>query len=336
MVPFAGYEMPVQYPDGILAEHQHTRSSAGLFDVSHMGQIRLRGRELRARSRARWSACARPTSRASRRASSATRCFTNDARRHPRRPDGDARRRGRRQAHSDPGGQRRLQGRRTSSHLRASLDDQLRGSSRCSTARCWRCRARRPATVMARIAPDSARLTFMTGRPLNVGGIALLRHALRLHRRGRVRDLRARRRRRRRWRARCWREPEVKPIGLGARDSLRLEAGLCLYGHDIDETTSPVEADLTWAIAKRRRERGRLPGRRASCRPACRTARRASASASSPTAGAGARRHRDRQRRWREDRRRSPPAASAPRVGGPVAMGYVARRPRRARHAAAT
>lgn len=55
-------------------------------------------------------------------------------------------------------------------------------------------------------------------------------------------------------------EPEVLPIGLGARDSLRLEAGLCLYGHDIDETTSPVEADLAWAVAKRRREEKNFPG----------------------------------------------------------------------------
>jgi aminomethyltransferase len=54
--------------------------------------------------------------------------------------------------------------------------------------------------------------------------------------------------------------PEVKPIGLGARDSLRLEAGLCLYGHDIDQTTSPIEAALTWSIQKRRREEGGFPG----------------------------------------------------------------------------
>ena len=55
-------------------------------------------------------------------------------------------------------------------------------------------------------------------------------------------------------------QPEVKPIGLGARDSLRLEAGLCLYGHDIDTTTSPIEAGLIWSIQKRRREEGGFPG----------------------------------------------------------------------------
>ena len=55
-------------------------------------------------------------------------------------------------------------------------------------------------------------------------------------------------------------DPDVKPIGLGARDSLRLEAGLCLYGHDIDEETSPVEADLVWSIGKRRRSEGGFTG----------------------------------------------------------------------------
>ena len=69
-------------------------------------------------------------------------------------------------------------------------------------------------------------------------------------------------RRRARSRARCSPSRRCKPIGLGARDSLRLEAGLCLYGHDIDETTTPIEADLAWAIGKRRRERGRISRRR--------------------------------------------------------------------------
>ena len=66
--------------------------------------------------------------------------------------------------------------------------------------------------------------------------------------------------RRRSWRACCWRRRACSPIGLGARDSLRLEAGLCLYGHDIDETTSPIEAGLAWSIQKRRREQGGFPG----------------------------------------------------------------------------
>ena len=104
---------------------------------------------------------------------------------------------------------------------------------------------------------------------------------------------------RRRDAAKLWRlllaEPEVKPIGLGARDSLRLEAGLCLYGHDIDTTTSPVEAGLTWSIQKRRREEGGFPGAdahpaRARGRPGARARRH---QARGPRAGARGHRHRD-------------------------------------------
>ena len=64
-------------------------------------------------------------------------------------------------------------------------------------------------------------------------------------------------------------EPEVAPIGLGARDLLRLEAGLCLYGHDIDETTTPVEAGLVWTIGKNRRENGDFPGASVILEPTC-------------------------------------------------------------------
>ena len=119
-------------------------------------------------------------------------------------------------------------------------------------------------------------------------------------------------------------EPEVKPIGLGARDTLRLEAGLCLYGHDIDETTTPVEADL--ALDHRQAPaRGRRLSRRArDPAPARRGRRRASASASGPRAA---------RRRAKAPRSSTPPAprsaespaaASARRVDGPIAMGYVA------------
>ncbi len=79
-------------------------------------------------------------------------------------------------------------------------------------------------------------------------------------------------------------DPEVKPIGLGARDSLRLEAGLCLYGHDIDETTSPVEADLVWSIGKRRRSEGGFIGAERVLQRNRIRRRSASASASSPKA----------------------------------------------------
>ena len=95
----------------------------------------------------------------------------------------------------------------------------------------------------------------------------------------------------------------VKPIGLGARDSLRLEAGLPLNGHDLDATTSPVEADLAFAVSKRRRERGDFPGADAHPARACRRARRAAASASGRRQGAGPRGRRDPRCRRPPDRR---------------------------------
>jgi aminomethyltransferase len=115
------------------------------------------------------------------------------------------------------------------------------------------------AAVLGRLAPEAALMPFMSYRPLEIAGISCLvsrsgytgedgfeislpaECALDLARR-------------------LLAEPEVRPIGLGARDSLRLEAGLCLYGSDIDETTTPVEAALVWSISKRRREQGGFPG----------------------------------------------------------------------------
>ena len=127
-------------------------------------------------------------------------------------------------------------------------------------------------------------------------------------------------------------EPSVKLIGLGARDSLRLEAGLCLYGHDIDTTTSPVEAALTWSIGKRRREEGGFPGAERIQREIARAAPRACASASSRRAA---------RRRARAPRSARPTGAPigkvtsggfGPSVNGPIAMGYVENGVRRARH----
>ena len=117
------------------------------------------------------------------------------------------------------------------------------------------------------------------------------------------------------------REPEVAPIGLGARDTLRLEAGLCLYGHDIDETTTPVEAGLAWAIG-RRRSRCRLSRRRDD--PAA-TRRGAGAQTGRHPSGrprAGARGHRD-YRCGGNPIGRVTSGGFGPSVGAPVAMGYV-------------
>ena len=114
-------------------------------------------------------------------------------------------------------------------------------------------------SVMAALAPEAAAMTFMTFRCLDVAGVPCF-----VTRSGYTgedgyeisvpaADAEA-------LAERLLAHPDVEPIGLGARDSLRLEAGLCLYGHDIDTTTSPVEAALTWSIGKRRREQGGFPG----------------------------------------------------------------------------
>ena len=253
MAPFAGYDMPIQYPTGVLAEHLHTRAKAGLFDVSHMGQGILSGPHAAARLET-----------------------------------------------LVPGDLAALaQGRiRYTQFLNADggiLDDLMvtrlppaaNGDERlflvvnaaCKVQDFARLRAALPelkleiledrallalqgplaAAVLATLAPGFADMPFMSLREGRFGAVPLtvtrsgytgedgyeislpadeaeaFARALLAH-------------------------PQVLPIGLGARDSLRLEAGLCLYGHDIDETISPIEAALTWSISKRRRAEGGFPG----------------------------------------------------------------------------
>ena len=113
---------------------------------------------------------------------------------------------------------------------------------------------------MARHCAEAPALAFMSCDERRLRRHRLPCRALGLYRRGRLRDFGRRARDASRWPRLLLAEPEVKPIGLGARDSLRLEAGLCLYGHDIDETTSPVEAGLVWSIGKRRRSEGGFIG----------------------------------------------------------------------------
>ena len=125
----------------------------------------------------------------------------------------------------------------------------------------------------------------------------------------------------------------VQPIGLGARDSLRLEAGLCLYGHDIDETTSPIEAGLAWSIQKRRRDGGRLPGLRAHPRRAGPRAQRRKRVGIKPEGRAPAREGTEILAMLGERIGIVTSGGFGPSVNGPVAMGYVAVRLRGARHA---
>jgi len=248
MVPFAGYEMPVQYPAGILTEHNHTRAKASIFDVSHMGQIALRGADPStaletlvpgdiaglAPGRMRYT------------------MFTNET----------------------GGILDDLMVTNVGEYLFlvvnaackdsdiAHLKDRLPGGIEVETLdnrSLIALQGPAAAAIMARYAPGADTMPFMTALPFEIDGSRLA-----VTRSGytgedgyeisipsdaalRITEL-------------FLSAKDVEFAGLGARDSLRLEAGLCLYGHDIDETTTPVEAALTWSIGKRRRAAGGFPG----------------------------------------------------------------------------
>jgi aminomethyltransferase len=248
MVPFAGYEMPVQYPSGILAEHLHTRAKAGLFDVSHMGQLRLAGSDPAAAFEALVPGDIRALAPRHMRYT----LLLNDSGgilddlMTTRRGDGlfvvvNAARREADLAH--------LREHLGSGATVEPLDDRALLALQGPAA----------AIVLSRLAGEIAQMPFMTAAEVALDGRQCL-----VTRSGYTgedgfeislpaSDAPA-------LAERLLAEPEVMPVGLGARDSLRLEAGLCLYGHDIDETATPVEAALAWTIGKRRREEGGFPG----------------------------------------------------------------------------
>ncbi|PPR64805.1 MAG: Aminomethyltransferase [Alphaproteobacteria bacterium MarineAlpha4_Bin2] len=249
LVPFAGYEMPLQYPLGILKEHLHTRAAAGLFDVSHMGQLELTGDDP---------------------ARALENLVPGDIRELQ---DGMTRYT---QLTSDDGGilddlmvtrdgERLLLVVNAAckaadiAHINAALErghELLELQNRALIA----LQGPQSAAILSGLTSAKiATLPFMSMTEDSVRGIP----------------------------CRIWRSgytgedgfeiscaasdavvlaqlllahDAVQPIGLGARDSLRLEAGLCLYGHDIDPSTTPVEADLLWSISKRRRKEGGFPG----------------------------------------------------------------------------
>ncbi|MGE4217961.1 MAG: glycine cleavage system aminomethyltransferase GcvT [Alphaproteobacteria bacterium] len=249
IVPFAGYAMPVQYPSGIIQEHEHTRRAAGLFDVSHMGQLRLHGAD----------------------AAAALETLV----------PGDL-------LSLAPGRMRYTQFTDASGGI---LDDLmvtradghlfLVVNAACKADDIAHLQAGLPAGIAVEPLPDRGLLAlqgpqasavlerlagpavsampFMSQAGVAVAGIDCLvsrsgytgedGYEISVPA-GRTEEL-ARR---------LLAEPEVAPVGLGARDSLRLEAGLCLYGHDIDRGTTPIEAGLVWSISKRRRTEGGFPG----------------------------------------------------------------------------
>lgn len=256
MVPFAGYDMPVQYKLGVLGEHNHTREKAGLFDVSHMGQAVLEGPDHETTARALETLVAADLVGLERGAMRYTQLLNAEGGivddlmvTRPAPPD-------------DEGKLLLVVNAACKNGDFALLRDKLPGTVSLTVQDDKALLALQgPAAerVAATWCPEAAELTFMTARPATFDGIAC--HISRSgytgedgyeisvadgEAEGMARTLLS--------------HDDVEPIGLGARDSLRLEAGLCLYGHDIDETTTPVEAALTWSIGKRRREEANFPG----------------------------------------------------------------------------
>ncbi|UEM04204.1 glycine cleavage system aminomethyltransferase GcvT [Skermanella rosea] len=248
MVPFAGYDMPVQYPLGILKEHLHTRSAAGLFDVSHMGQVRLIGEGAAAALETLVPGDVQALGQGRMRYS----LFTNE------------------QGGilddlmiTNMGDHLFLVVNASCkeadiAHLRRHIGDRIAVEYLGERA-LLALQGPQAAEVLARFVPEAATMKFMSAIEADFRGVAVL-----ITRSGYtgedgyeisvpdvLADTVARL---------LLAEAEVEAIGLGARDSLRLEAGLCLYGHDIDTTTTPVEAGLNWVIGKRRRAEGGFPG----------------------------------------------------------------------------
>ena len=253
MVPFAGYDMPVQYATGVLKEHLHTRASAGLFDVSHMGQLALRAKSGKVEDAALAlerlvpqdiAAIAPGRQRYAQ--------FTNDA-----------------------GGilddlmvanfgshlfvvVNAACKAEDEAHLRANLSDACVIEPLPDRA-LIALQGPKAESVLAKLCADAPAMRFMDSAPHKVGGIDCFvsrsgytgedgfeisvpaEHAEALTNA-------------------LLTDPCVLPIGLGARDSLRLEAGLCLYGHDIGTTTTPVEGALEWSVQKSRRAGGARAG----------------------------------------------------------------------------
>jgi aminomethyltransferase len=253
MVPFAGYSMPVQYPAGLMAEHHHTRNAAGLFDVSHMGQLRLVGPDAAAAFESLMPVDVIDLPVGKQRYG----LLLNE--------DGGIIddlmffNKGNDEIFVIVNGACKVG---DIAHLQAKI------GQRCDVIpmpemALLALQGPQAVTALARLAPGVDKLVFMTGGNFTVNTgtqqieVFLTRSGytgedgfeISVHNdqaQALARALLA--------------QPEVKPIGLGARNSLRLEAGLCLYGNDIDTTTTPVEAGLNWAMQKVRRADGARAG----------------------------------------------------------------------------
>jgi aminomethyltransferase len=247
MVPFAGYRMPVQYPDGVLKEHLHTRTAAGLFDVSHMGQVILRPKTGMDALKLAFEALMPVDVLGLAEGRQRYGLFTDDA----------------------GGILDDLMFTNRGDHLYVVVNAACKAEDIAHMTAMMPGVSVEPVTDRALLAlqgpgAEAALSAMLPGVPAMrfmdyrvIGDIWVSRSGYT----GEdgfeisVPDAQAEA-----FARKLLAQPGVAPIGLGARDSLRLEAGLCLYGHDIDTTTSPVEANLTWAIQKARRAGGAREG----------------------------------------------------------------------------
>jgi len=253
MVPFAGYDMPVQYPAGVLKEHLHTRSAAGLFDVSHMGQIALRPKSGKIEDAAR----------------ALERLVPQDI------------------LAIAPGRQRYAQFTNAEggilddlmvanfgdhlflvvnaackaedeAHLRANLSDDCMIDSLADRV-LIALQGPKAESALAKLCAEAPAMKFMDSGPHQVAGLDCF-----VSRSGYTGEdgfeISVPAGDAERLAKALLGNADVMPIGLGARDSLRLEAGLCLYGHDIDTATTPVEAALEWSVKSRRTGGARAGG----------------------------------------------------------------------------
>lgn len=249
MVPFAGYSMPVQYKDGVLKEHLWTRENAGLFDVSHMGQARLRGVSPLSAfeevtpgdfiglkpGKQRYSVLLNKKGG-----------IIDDL--MAARPD-------------DDGLFVVVNGACKDNDFKV-IDNELAGQvriERLEDRALLALQGPKAAEVLAQHAPEAASMVFMDARAMSAFGTdAIVSRSGYTGEDGYEISVPASEA------ERIWNtllaDERVKPIGLGARDSLRLEAGLPLYGHDVDESVSPVEADLAFSVSKKRRDARDFPG----------------------------------------------------------------------------
>ena len=247
MVDFAGWQLPIQYPAGLMAEHNHCREKAALFDVSHMGQVELHGPDAAGKLETLVPSNITPLKPGQARYT----FFTNE----------------------EGGIMDDLivsnAGDCLFAVVNASMRDQdiahmrkhLEGIEVREITDCALIAVQGPAAekVVSSVCSGPSDLTFMQTGKFDIMGsecrVSRLGYTgedgfeISIPENAAVDITRA-----------ILSHEDCAPAGLGARDSLRLEAGLCLYGNDIDQTTSPIEASLVWAIQKRRREEGGFPG----------------------------------------------------------------------------